>query len=95
MMNQHCKLCRIVIILSVLITLFLTAGVPLTVGAETTYTTGDHIQFGTYPQSRVTDHRIKLTLYSIDAVMNGDLDQIIDPLITADQEAKLLKVEEA
>ena len=39
----------------------------------------------------MTDHRIKLTLYSIDSIMNGDLDEIIDPLITADQEAKLLK----
>ena len=60
--------------------------------------TGDRsekIRTYNFPQSRVTDHRIKLTLYSIDAVMNGDLDQIIDPLITADQEAKLLKVEEA
>ena len=45
------------------------------------------------PQSRVTDHRIKLTLYNIDQVMNGDLDCIIDPLITADQAAKLLKME--
>ncbi len=60
--------------------------------------TGDRsekIRTYNFPQSRVTDHRIRLTLYSIDAVMNGDLDQIIDPLITADQEAKLLKVEEA
>ncbi len=56
--------------------------------------TGDRsekIRTYNFPQSRVTDHRIKLTLYSIDSIMNGDLDVIIDPLITADQEAKLLK----
>ena len=35
-----------------------------------------------YPQSRITDHRIGLTLHSLDAVMNGDLDQVIDPLVT-------------
>jgi peptide chain release factor 1 len=43
----------------------------------------------------VTDHRIKLTLYKIDAIMNGDLDEIIDSLIAADQAAKLLKMNEA
>ena len=42
-----------------------------------------------FPQSRVTDHRIGLTLYKIDAVMNGALDEIIDPLIAADQAEKL------
>ena len=47
-----------------------------------------------FPQSRVTDHRIKLTLYSIDKVMNGDLDELINALITADQAAKLSKMEE-
>ena len=41
------------------------------------------------PQGRVTDHRIKLTLYKIDQIMNGDLDELIDPLIAADQAAKL------
>ncbi|MCI5064612.1 peptide chain release factor 1 [bacterium] len=35
-----------------------------------------------YPQSRVTDHRIGLTLHSLDAVVNGDIDQIVDPLIS-------------
>ncbi|MCB0335040.1 MAG: peptide chain release factor 1 [Bdellovibrionales bacterium] len=35
-----------------------------------------------YPQSRVTDHRIGLTLHSLDQIINGDLDQVIDPLIT-------------
>ena len=47
-----------------------------------------------FPQSRVTDHRIKLTLYGIDKVMNGDLDELINALITADQAAKLSKMEE-
>ena len=42
-----------------------------------------------FPQSRVTDHRIGLTLYKIDSVMNGDLDEIIDALIAADQAEKL------
>lgn len=48
-----------------------------------------------FPQSRVTDHRIKLTLYSIDKIMNGDLDELINALITADQAAKLSKMEES
>ena len=60
--------------------------------------TGDRsekIRTYNFPQGRVTDHRIKLTLYKIDAVMNGDLDEIIDSLIAADQAAKLLKMNEA
>ena len=42
-----------------------------------------------FPQGRVTDHRIGLTLYRIDAVLNGDLDELIDALVTADQAEKL------
>ncbi len=42
-----------------------------------------------YPQSRVTDHRIGLTLYKLDQVLNGELDELIDALITADRLAKL------
>ena len=42
-----------------------------------------------YPQGRVSDHRINLTLYKIDAILNGDLDEIIDALITADTAEKL------
>ncbi len=42
-----------------------------------------------FPQGRVTDHRIKLTLYRIDQIMNGNLDELIDPLIAADQARKL------
>ena len=47
-----------------------------------------------FPQSRVTDHRIKLTLYKIDQIINGDLDELIQALITADQAAKLSKMDE-
>ena len=46
-----------------------------------------------FPQSRVTDHRIGLTLYKIDAIMNGGLDEIIDALIAADQAEKLRRSE--
>ena len=42
----------------------------------------------------MTAHRIKLTLYKLDAIMNGDLDEIIDSLIAADQAAKLSSMQE-
>ena len=48
-----------------------------------------------FPQSRVTDHRIGLTLYKIDSIMNGDLDEIIDALVSADQAEKLRESGEA
>lgn len=54
--------------------------------------TGDRsekIRTYNFPQGRCTDHRIKLTLHRLDQVMNGDLDEIIDSLIAADQAAKL------
>jgi peptide chain release factor 1 len=54
--------------------------------------TGDRserIRTYNFPQGRVTDHRIGLTLYKIDSVLNGDLDEIIDSLITADRAEKL------
>ena len=54
--------------------------------------TGDRserIRTYNYPQGRVTDHRIGLTLYKIDAILNGALDEIIDALITADTAEKL------
>lgn len=59
--------------------------------------TGDRsekIRTYNFPQGRVTEHRIKLTLYRIDQIMNGDLDEIIDSLIAADQAAKLAKLNE-
>ncbi|MDD3412882.1 MAG: peptide chain release factor 1 [Lachnospiraceae bacterium] len=57
--------------------------------------TGDRsekIRTYNFPQGRVTDHRIKLTLYKLDAIMNGDIDELIDTLIAADQAAKLSKL---
>lgn len=54
--------------------------------------TGDRserIRTYNFPQGRVSDHRISLTLYKIEAIMNGDLDEIIDALITADTANKL------
>ena len=59
--------------------------------------TGDRsekIRTYNFPQGRVTDHRIKLTLYNMDAVLGGDLDLVIDPLITEDQAEKLARLEE-
>ena len=46
-----------------------------------------------FPQSRVTDHRIKLTSYRLNETLNGDLDEFIDALTAADQAAKLAKME--
>ena len=49
----------------------------------------ERIRTYNFPQGRVTDHRIGLTLYKIDAVLDGDLDEIIDALVTAEQAEKL------
>lgn len=49
----------------------------------------ERIRTYNFPQGRMTDHRINLTLYRLEAIMNGDLDEIIDSLATADQAAKL------
>ena len=46
-----------------------------------------------FPQNRVTDHRIGLTLHKLDAVMDGALGEIIEALITTDQAEKLKRVE--
>ena len=54
--------------------------------------TGDRserIRTYNYPQGRMTDHRIGFTLYRLEAVMNGDLDELVDALITADRAAQL------
>ena len=47
-----------------------------------------------YPQSRVTDHRINMTLYSLETFMNGDIGEMVEALTVADQQAKLAKIEE-
>ena len=60
--------------------------------------TGDRsekIRTYNFPQGRVTDHRIKLTLHRLDSVMNGDLSEIIDSLIAADHAARLSGLENA
>lgn len=54
----------------------------------------ERIRTYNFPQGRVTDHRIGLTLYKIDAIMDGDLNELIDALVTADQ-AERLKASEA
>ena len=59
--------------------------------------TGDRsekIRTYNFPQGRVTDHRIGLTLYKLDKIMNGDIQEIIDACIAADQAAKLARMNE-
>ena len=59
--------------------------------------TGDRsekIRTYNFPQGRCTDHRINLTLYKLDKIMNGDIQEIIDVCIAADQAAKLAKMQE-
>ena len=55
----------------------------------------ERIRTYNFPQGRLTDHRIGLTLYKLEDVMNGDLDEIIDSLITADQAERLKQSGEA
>ena len=60
--------------------------------------TGDRsgrIRTYNFPQGRMTDHRINLTLYKLDQVMNGDLDEMIDALTAADQAEKLKASQES
>ena len=49
----------------------------------------DKIRTYNFPQNRLTDHRINLTIYSLDRVMNGDLDEIIEALIMAENAEKM------
>ena len=59
--------------------------------------TGDRsekIRTYNFPQGRVTDHRIGLTLYKLDKIMNGDIQEIIDACVAADQAAKLANMQE-
>lgn len=53
----------------------------------------ERIRTYNFPQSRVTDHRINLTLYKLEQVLDGSLDEIVDALVTADQAAKLANAE--
>ena len=59
--------------------------------------TGDRsekIRTYNFPQDRVTDHRIALTLRNLQSILDGDLDRVVDPLILADQEQKLKQHQE-
>ncbi len=49
----------------------------------------ERIRTYNFPQGRVTDHRIGLTLYKIESIMDGGLDEVIDALVTADQAERL------
>ena len=53
----------------------------------------ERIRTYNYPQSRVTDHRINLTLYKLEQILNGSLDEVVDALVTADRAAKLANAE--
>ncbi|MCW9002150.1 MAG: peptide chain release factor 1, partial [Rhodospirillales bacterium] len=53
----------------------------------------ERIRTYNFPQGRVTDHRINLTLHKLDRVIEGDLDEIVEALIAEDQAARLAEVE--
>ena len=52
----------------------------------------ERIRTYNYPQGRVTDHRIGLTLYKLEQFLNGDIEEVINALITADQAEKMKKM---
>jgi peptide chain release factor 1 len=63
---------------------------------KTMVTTGDRsakIRTYNYPQNRVTDHRINLTLYNLDAVINGEIDELITKLQMAENAEKMKETE--
>ncbi len=53
----------------------------------------ERIRTYNFPQGRITDHRINLTIYKLDQFLDGNLDEVIDALITADQSEKLAKAD--
>ena len=53
----------------------------------------ERIRTYNFPQGRITDHRINLTLYKINNFIDGDLDEMIDALITTDQAEKMAQVD--
>ena len=55
----------------------------------------ERIRTYNYSQNRVTDHRINLTLYKLDEIINGSLAQVIEPLLQADQADKLANLQES
>ena len=54
----------------------------------------ERIRTYNFPQNRITDHRIGLTLHRLEYVLQGDLDELIEALITTDQAERLKAVEE-
>ena len=60
---------------------------------EVTSNGTEKIRTYNFPQGRVTDHRINLTLYKLDKILNGDIQEIIDACIAADQAKKLSNME--
>ena len=54
----------------------------------------ERIRTYNYPQGRVTDHRINLTLYKLENILNGDLDELFDSLIAFDQAEKLQEAQD-
>ena len=52
----------------------------------------ERIRTYNFPQGRMTDHRINLTLYKLEAIMAGKLEEVLTPLITHDQEEKLKQI---
>jgi peptide chain release factor 1 len=53
----------------------------------------ERIRTYNYPQGRVTDHRINLTLHKLERVMGGELDEVVDALISEDQAARLVEID--